>query len=59
MAIKQHIRNVLGVQEPSFIAFNGFFFEFLTLSILGGRNFLNYISFLMIFNALNVPLGRV
>jgi len=42
-----------------FITFGGFFFEFLTPSILGGRNFLNFIMFLMIFNALDVSIGGV
>jgi hypothetical protein len=39
--------------------FGGYFFEFLTPSTLGDHNFLNYILFLMIFNAPNVPKGMV
>jgi hypothetical protein len=43
----------------AFIMFNGLFFEFLTPSILGAHNFLNFISFLMIFGALKVIIGGV
>ncbi len=35
------------------------FFEFLTPSTLGGHNIINFISFLMIFSALEVPIGKV
>ncbi len=35
--------------------FDGFFFEFLTSSTLGGCNFFNYILFLTIFSAPNAP----
>jgi hypothetical protein len=35
------------------------FFEFLTPSTLGGRNFLNFISFLTILSALDVPIKGV
>jgi hypothetical protein len=34
-------------------------FEFLTPSTLKGHNFFNSIPFLMIFSALDVPIGRV
>jgi hypothetical protein len=34
-------------------------FWVLDLSILRGQNFFNYIPFLMIVNALNVPIGGV
>ncbi len=36
-----------------------FIFEFLTPSTLGAHNFLNFISFLMIFSALKAPIGGV
>ncbi len=45
----------MGVQEPTFVAFDGFF-GVLTPSTLRGCNFLNSILFLMIFN---VPIGGV
>jgi hypothetical protein len=35
------------------------FFEFLALSTLGGRNFVNSIPFLTIFYAPNAPIGGV
>ncbi len=46
----------MGVQEPSFVAFDVSFFEFLTPSILGGYNFFNFILLLTIFSALDVPI---
>jgi hypothetical protein len=49
----------VGVWEPTFVAFSGLFFEFLTLFTLGGHNFFNFIPFLMIFGALNAPIGKV
>jgi hypothetical protein len=42
----------LGFWELAFVMFDGFFFQFLTLSTLGTHNFLNSIPFLTIFNAL-------
>jgi hypothetical protein len=46
-------------QELAFVAFGGFFFEFLTPSPLKGHNFLNSTSFLMIFSALEAPIRGV
>ncbi len=42
--------------ELVFVAFGGFFFEFLTPSTLRGHNFLNSIPFLMIFSAPDAPI---
>jgi hypothetical protein len=42
---KQNIRNFVNVWEPAFVAFGGFFFEFLTPSTLKGHNFFNSIIF--------------
>ncbi len=42
----------MGIQELAFVAF-------LTPSTLGGHNFLNFIPFLAIFSALDVPIGWV
>jgi len=39
--------------------FDGFFFELLTPSTLGGHNFLNFIMFLIIFNALEVSIKGI
>jgi hypothetical protein len=36
-----------------------YFFEFLTPYTLGGHNFLNFIPFLIIFNALKAPIKGV
>jgi hypothetical protein len=52
IALEQHKRNFLGVWMVCF-------FEFLTPSTLGGRNFLDYILFLTIFNVPHVPIGGV
>ncbi len=49
----------MGVWEPAFVTFGGLFFEFLAPFTLKGHNFLNFIPFLMIFNALNTPIGGV
>jgi len=54
---KYHKRNFLGVWEPAFVTFGGFFLEFLTPFTLRGHNFLNYILFLRIFNALDTLIG--
>ncbi len=48
----------MNVWELVFVAF-GRFFEFLTHSTLRGHNFVNFIMFLTIFNALNMPIGGV
>ncbi len=39
--------------------FDGLFFEFLTPFTLGGINFFNSNTFLMIFRAPNAPIGGV
>jgi hypothetical protein len=54
----QHTRHFLGVWELAFVVFDGFFFDFLTPSTLGGCNFLNSIMFLTIFSAPHVPISR-
>jgi hypothetical protein len=60
MTRKQHIRNFVGVWELAFVAFGGLFLKkFLTPFTLRGHNFLNYISFLTIFNALDASIGGV
>jgi len=45
--------------KTTFIAFGGFFFEFLTTSTLGGHNFLSSIPFVTIFNVPYAPIGGV
>jgi hypothetical protein len=42
-----------------FVTFDGLFFNFLTPSTLGGRNFLNSNPFLTIFSARDVPIRGV
>jgi len=49
----------VNVWEPTFVAFGGFFFEFLNPSTLRGHNFFNSIMFLKILNALNTLIGGV
>ncbi len=51
--IKQHTRNILGLQELAMVCC----FEFLTPPTLGGHNFLIFNLFLIIFSALDVPRG--
>jgi len=45
--------------ELAFLMFDGFFFELLTPFTLGGHNFLNFIMFLIIFNALEVSIKGI
>jgi hypothetical protein len=59
IATKQHTRNFLGVQEPAFVLFNDFFFEFLTPFTLGVRNFFISNSFLTIVCVLDVPREEI
>ncbi len=60
IATEQHTRIFFGWLNFYFEVFDGFVFErFLTLSTLGGHNFLNSNPFLMIFSALLVPIGEV
>jgi hypothetical protein len=49
----------LGVQKPTFVVFNGFFFEFLTLFILWGNNFLIPNLFSRIVDVSDAPRGGV
>jgi hypothetical protein len=57
---KATYKELFGVWELAFVAFNGlFFFEFLTPYTLKGHNFLNSIPFFMIFSALNAPTRKV
>jgi hypothetical protein len=57
--IEQHKRNFVGAWELFFVTFGGFLLKKLTPYSLRGHNFLNSISFLMIFNAPHVPIGGV
>jgi len=56
---KSTYKEFCGCLEPTFVAFGGFFFEFLIPFILKGHNFLNFISFLTIFNASDMPIERI
>jgi len=49
----------VGVWESTFVAFGGFFFEFLTPSTLKGHNFLDSILCLKFFNALDAQIKGV
>ncbi len=55
---KTHTRIFLGVWELTFVVLGGFFWVIDPLYFnLGGRNFFNYIPFLIIYSALNAPIG--
>jgi hypothetical protein len=49
IATEQHTRNLLGVQEPAFLASSDLFFLVLDPLYFGGYNFLNSISFFTLF----------
>ncbi len=54
------IQRIFGnVWELAFVALGGLFFWVLDPFILKGYNFLDFIPFLMIFNAPNEPIGEV
>ncbi len=55
IAIEQHTRNFFGAWELALHRF----FEFLTPSILGGRNLLNSNLFLLIFSVLDAPIRGI
>jgi hypothetical protein len=59
IAIEQHTRNFLGVQELAFVMFSGLFFEFLTPFTLGAHNFLISNLFLTIVCVPDAPRGGV
>jgi hypothetical protein len=58
MAIEQHTRIFLGVQEQAFVVFGGLLFWILDRLYFGGHN-INSISFLTIFSVPYVPIGGV
>jgi len=49
----------VGVWEPAFVAFGGLFFWVFDPLYFEGHNFLNYISFVTIFSALDAPIGKI
>ncbi len=53
-------KEFFGWSETGLVVFSGlFFWVLLTLSTLGGCNFLNFILFSMIFSTSDAPIGRV
>jgi hypothetical protein len=56
--IATHKRNFCAVLELAFVMFHYYFFQFMTLFTLRGHNFLNFISFLTIFNAPDASIGE-
>jgi hypothetical protein len=58
ITIEQHTRNFVSVWEPTFVAFDGLFFWIFDNLYFEGLEF-NFIPFLTIFSALNMPIRGV